>query len=125
MLYIDENGKQIENPDLSLGYLVDAQWTDHPAQEQQGHYEYANTAMGGRVQTFVIDQPASAAWREVTAQKYILYTEDELKLTGKADYGKRLDAIEDAAYGERVAELEEQNTMLTECVLEMSEMLYA
>lgn len=106
MVYIGEDGKQIENPDLSLGYLVDAEWTDHPAQEQQGHYEYANTAMGGRVQAFVIDQPASAAWREVTVQKYVLYTKEELELAKKADYAKRLDALEDADYGKRIDALE-------------------
>lgn len=94
MVYIDETGKQIENPDLSLGYLVDAEWTDHPAQKQQGHYEYAETGTGGRVQTYVIDRPAKAAWREVTVRKYIPYSADELEAQRKADYAKRLDALE-------------------------------
>lgn len=89
MVYIDETGVQIENPDLSIGYLVDAEWLDHPAQEQKGHYEYENG-----IQTFVVDQPAASAWSEVTVQRYVLYTEEELDAMGNSYYAERLDALE-------------------------------
>ena len=92
MVYVDENGVQIENPDLSLGYLVDAEFVDHPAQAQEGHYEYDNG-----VQTFVVDQPAAAAWREVTAQRYVLYTQEELDAMHSSDtINERLAALEAA-----------------------------
>lgn len=100
MVYVDETGKQIENPDLSLGCLVDAEWIDHPAQEQEGHYEYAKG-----VQTFVVDKPAASAWREVTVQRYVPYTEAELKALAKADYANRLEVLE--------AEMQEQRGALT------------
>ena len=94
MVYVDESGNQIENPDLSLGYLVDAEWVDHPAQVQEGHYKYVETETGGKVQTFVVDKPAASAWREVTVQRYVLYTEAELEAIAREDYSARLDVLE-------------------------------
>ena len=41
MIYIDENGNNIDNYDLTIGYLVDHEWVDHPAVAQSGHYEKA------------------------------------------------------------------------------------
>ena len=96
MVYIDENNNQIDNYDLTLGYLVDHEWIDHPAVTQSGHYEYK-----GNVQTFVVDVPATPAWREVTTQKYILYTEAELADMSKIDYATILENLE-VADGEQV-----------------------
>lgn len=109
MVYVDETGVELESVDLTLGYLVDDQWVDHPAQAQQGHYEYTDTQDGGVVQNFVVDVPASPAWREVTVRKYILYTQDELNALQKSDYAKRLDALEDSAsvYGASLAAIQE------------------
>jgi hypothetical protein len=150
MIYIDENGNQIESYDLTLGYLVDHEWIDHPAVAQSGHYEY-----GDGVQAFVVDVPAESSWREVTIQKYILYTESELEYIAQHNYVARLGALEAADIDQentnelqtvRIATQEEKiieqeaeivglksaleyaqaaNDMLTECVLEMSAVVYA
>lgn len=137
MVYVDENGKILDSVDLTLGYLVDEEWEDHPQQQQEGHYEYEDNEAGCRTMTFVVDKEAKSAWREVTVQKYVLYTEDELVLVQKADYGKRLDeiedgnyanrlvALEDAGYAEQISELKDDNTFLAQCLLEMSELVYA
>jgi len=90
MIYIDENGNQIEQYDLSLGYLIDHEWIDHPEVAQSGHYEYNED----NVQTFVVDVPAKAPWHEVTVKRYVLYTQDELAYKAKLDYVKRLDTLE-------------------------------
>ena len=150
MIYIDENNNQINDYDLALGHLVDHEWIDHPAVVQSGHYEYKDN-----VQTFVIDVPATPAWREVTKQKYVLYTEAELAHIAKLDYATRLENLE-VADNEQVetnntqtvqistqeekiieqaeeintlktalADAEMTNEMLMECVLEMSEVVYA
>ena len=109
MVYIDENGVQIENPDLSHGHLVDAEWVDHPAKAQKGHYEYKNG-----VQTFVVDAPPVAAYREVTVKRYVQYTEAELAAMAKADYANRLEALEaaGAALESAGAEQEKTNNLL-------------
>ena len=73
MVYVDKNGQRIDNVDLSAGYLVDYKWVDHPAQEQEGHYEYSRNIYGGVTQTYVVDKPARGAWREVTEQMFIGY----------------------------------------------------
>ena len=87
MKIIDENSAAIENPDLTLGYLVDdTEEITHPAVEgveEQWHWEtvteYPN---GGRDVRKVIDVPgvpAQAAWTEqVPVQRYIRYTAEEL-----------------------------------------------
>ena len=150
MIYIDENNNQINDYDLTLGYLVDHEWIDHPAVAQSGHYEYQDN-----VQTFIVDVQATPAWREVTTQRFVLYTEAELAHMAKLDYATRLENLEVAdneqietnntqavqiiAQEEKIieqaeeintlktalAETEATNAMLTECVLEMSEVVYA
>ena len=87
MKIIDENGAAIENPDLTLGYLVDdTEEITHPAVEgveEQWHWEtvteYPN---GGRDVQKIIDRPgvqAQEEWVEkVPIQKYIRYTAEEL-----------------------------------------------
>ncbi len=87
MKIIDENSAAIENPDLTLGYLVDdTEPVEHPAVEgveEVSHYETVTEYPGGgRDVRKVIDVPgvpAQAAWTEqVPIQKYIRYTAEEL-----------------------------------------------
>ena len=87
MKILDETGAVVENPDLTLGYLVDdTEPVEHPAVEgveEVSHYEtVAEYSNGGRDVRKVIDVPgvpAQAAWTEqVPVQRYIRYTEEEL-----------------------------------------------
>ena len=87
MKIIDENSAAIENPDLTLGYLVDdTEPVEHPAVEgveEVSHYETVTEYPGGgRDVRKVIDVPgvpAQAAWTEqVPVQRYIRYTAEEL-----------------------------------------------
>ena len=87
MKIIDETGAVIENPDLTLGYLVDdSEPLEHPAVEgveEVSHYEtVAEYPNGGRDVRKVIDTPgvaAKAAWIEqVPIQRYARYTAEEM-----------------------------------------------
>ena len=87
MKILDETGAVVENPDLTLGYLVGGtEPVEHPAVEgveEVSHYEtVAEYPNGGRDVRKVIDVPgvpAQAAWTEqVPIQKYIRYTAEEL-----------------------------------------------
>ena len=87
MKIIDETGAVVENPDLTLGYLVDdTEPVEHPAVEgveEVSHYEtVAEYPNGGRDVRKVIDVPgvpAQAAWTEqMPVQRYIRYTAEEL-----------------------------------------------
>ena len=118
--------ERIENPDLTLGYLTPSTRTEHheavPGTQEKWHYEtvreYPN---GGKDVTKVIDVPGAAAqeaWdEEIPIQIYIPYTQEEL------------DAMEEErnkpTQEERIAMLEEQNAFLTECLLEISTIIYA
>lgn len=87
MKIIDETGAVVENPDLTLGYLVGGtEPVEHPAVEgveEQWHWEtvteYPN---GGRDVQKIIDRPgvqAQEEWVEqVPIQKYVRYTAEEL-----------------------------------------------
>ena len=113
MKIIDKNGAAIENPDLTLGYLVDdTEPVEHPAVEgveEVSHYEtVAEYPSGGRDVRKVIDMPgvpAQAAWTEqVPVQRYIRYTAEELaaqekerqKQEAKDKLPERVDALETA-----------------------------
>ena len=87
MKILDETGAVVENPDLTLGYLVDdTEPVEHPAVEgveEVSHYEtVAEYSNGGRDVRKVIDVPgvpAQAAWTEqMPVQRYIRYTAEEL-----------------------------------------------
>lgn len=127
MRILDENNVEITAPDLTLGHLVEEELflAHHPAVEEvpeQWHYETIKEYPGGgRDVVKVIDVvgvEAKEAWDEYeTIQRYILYTDEELK---EIENKKNQPNME-----ERIAELEAQNEMLLQCVLEMSETVYA
>lgn len=137
MKIIDENGTAIETPDLTLGYLVDeTEPVEHPAVEgveEVSHYEtvteYPN---GGRDVRKVIDVPgvpAQAAWTEqMPVQRYIRYTAEEL--AAQEEERKKQEAKDKlpdtvAALQEDNKTLKEENAMLKQCLMEMSEIVYA
>ena len=88
MRILDLNGMELENPDLSLGYLQEEKIliVHHEAVEaveEQWHYEtVAEYPNGGKDVAKVIDAPgveAKDAWDEYeTIQRYVPYTEEEL-----------------------------------------------
>ena len=130
MKILDETGAVVENPDLTLGYLTDdTQPLEHPAQEAVAevvHYEtVAEYPGGGRDVRKVIDVPgvpAQAAWTEqVPVQRYIRYTEEEL--AAREEARKKQEAKDKLP--ETVAALQEDNKMLKQCLMEMSEIVYA
>lgn len=137
MKIIDENGAVIETPDLTLGYLVDeTEPMEHPAVEgvdEVSHYEtVAEYPNGGRDVRKVIDVPgvpAQAAWTEqIPVQRYIRYTSEELAAQEEAR--KKQEAKDKlpetvAALQEDNKTLKEDNAMLKQCLMEMSEIVYA
>ena len=113
MKIIDESGGAIENPDLTLGYLVDdTEPVEHPAVEgveEVSHYEtVAEYPNGGKDVQRVVDVPgvpAQAAWTEqMPVQRYIRYTDEELaaqeearkKAEARKKLPERVDALEAA-----------------------------
>lgn len=137
MKIIDENGAAIETPDLTLGYLVDdTEPVEHPSVEgvdEVSHYEtVAEYPNGGRDVRKVIDVPgvpAQAAWTEqMPVQRYIRYTSEELAAQEEAR--KKQEANDKlpetvAALQEDNKTLKEENAMLKQCLMEMSEIVYA
>ena len=130
MKIIDENGAVLENPDLTLGYLTTStEEVTHPAVEgveEVNHYEtVAEYPNGGRDVRKVIDVPgvpAQAAWTEqVPVQRYIRYTAEELAAQEQA----KKDAEEREQLPKTVKALQKENEMLKQCLLEMSEIVYA
>lgn len=103
MVYIDETGAVLDSVDLKTGYLVDEEWIDHPEVEEVGHYEYEeigrreyeDETVVSHLQRYVVDVPYSPAYREVTVQRYIPYTQEELEILGREEgYGVRINALE-------------------------------
>ena len=137
MKILDETGAVVENPDLTLGYLTTStEEVTHPAVEgveEVSHYETVTEYPGGgRDVRKVIDVPgvpAQAAWTEqVPVQRYIRYTEEELAAREEARkkaeaWGKLPETV--AALQEDNKTLKEENAMLKQCLMEMSEIVYA
>lgn len=130
MKIIDETGAVIESPDLTLGYLISGtEPVEHPAVAavpETSHYEtVAEYPNGGRDVRRVIDVPGvpgREAWTEqVPIQKYIRYTAEEL--AAQEEERKKQEAREKLP--ETVEALQKENEMLKQCLLEMSETVYA
>lgn len=141
MKIIDENGLVVENPDLTAGYLAaDTEAVEHPAQdavEELSHYEtVAEYPNGGKDVRKVIDRaavPAAPAWTEqLPIQRYIRYTAEELARREREQQEARqqqeaLDKLPQTleALQEDNKTLKKENEMLKQCLLEMSEIVYA
>lgn len=141
MKIIDENGSVVENPDLTAGYLAaDTEAVEHPAQdavEELSHYEtVAEYPNGGKDVRKVIDRaavPAAPAWTEqLPIQRYIRYTAEELAQREKEQQEARqqqeaLDKLPQTleALQEDNKTLKKENEMFKQCLLEMSEIVYA
>lgn len=121
----DELGNLLEEYDLDLGYMKPSTRTIHhdaiEGVEEQWHWEViAEYPNGGKDVQKAIDVAgveAKDAWdEEIPIYIYILYTEEEL---AAIEAEKNKPTLE-----EQVAEQQAQIDMLTECLLEMSEMVY-
>ncbi len=131
MKIIDENGVELtEAPDLTLGRLVDdVEIVHHDAiagVQQVSHYvPIEHLANGSTIVEEVIDVPGvepKPAWDEtVPIQRYIKYTQDELDEQARQQEHE----IKMAQMPETVAALQKENEMLKQCLLEMSETVYA
>lgn len=131
MKIIDENGVELtEAPDLTLGRLVDdVEIVHHDAiagVQQVSHYvPIEHLANGSTIVEEVIDVPGvepKPAWDEtVPIQRYIKYTQDELdEQARQQEHETKM-----AQMPETVAALQKENEMLRQCLLEMSETVYA
>ena len=133
MKIIDSNGNSIENPDLTKGYLKQETQTIHhdavAGVEEVSHYEYKTYPNGGRDRWKVVDVPGvdpQPAWdEEVPVQRYISYTAKELAVQEKArkEAQQRQEALDKLP--ETLEALKNENEMLKQCLLEMSETVYA
>lgn len=129
MKIIDSNGVEIANPDLTLGYLKPETQTIHhdavEGVEEVSHYEYKTYPNGGRDRWKVVDVPSvegKEAWdEEVTVQRYIIYTPEELEAQEKEQ--QRQEALNKLP--QTLESLQKENEMLRQCLLEMSETVYA
>lgn len=131
MKIIDENGIELTGePDLTLGRLVDdAEIVHHDAiagVQQVIHYvPIEHLANGSTIVEEVIDVPGvepKPAWDEtVPIQRYIKYTQDELdEQARQQEHETKM-----AQLPETLEALKNENEMLKQCLLEMSETVYA
>lgn len=131
MKIIDETGVELtEAPDLSLGRLIDdVEIVHHEAiagVKQGSHFvPIEHLANGSTIVEEVIDVPGvdpQPAWEEtVPIQRYIRYTEDELaERRAKEEHEAKM-----AQMPETLDALKNENEMLKQCLLEMSETVYA
>lgn len=135
MKIIDETGVELtEAPDLSLGRLIDdVEIVHHEAiagVKQVSHFvPIEHLANGSTIVEEVIDVPGvdpQPAWEEtVPIQRYIRYTVEELAAQEKArkEAQQRQEALDKLP--ETLAALKNENEMLKQCLLEMSETVYA
>lgn len=131
MKIVDENGVELtEAPDLTLGRLVDdVEIVHHDAiagVQQVSHYvPIEHLANGSTIVEEVIDVPGvepKPAWDEtVPIQRYIKYTQDELdEQARQQEHETKM-----AQLPETLEALKNENEMLKQCLLEMSETVYA
>ena len=131
MKIIDETGVELtEAPDLSLGrHIDDVEIVHHEAiagVKQVSHFvPIEHLANGSTSVEEVIDVPGvdpQPAWEEtVPIQRYIRYTEDELaERRAKEEHEAKM-----AQMPETLDALKNENEMLKQCLLEMSETVYA
>lgn len=131
MKIIDENGVELTGePDLTLGRLVDdVEIVHHDAiagVQQVSHYvPIEHLANGSTIVEEIIDVPGvepKPAWDEtVPIQRYIKYTQDELdELARQQEHETKM-----AQMPETLEALKNENEMLKQCLLEMSETVYA
>lgn len=121
-----ESMERIENPDLTLGYLKTGTRTEHheavDGVTEVWHYEtVAEYPNGGKDIRKVVVVPGVAAQdafdEDIPIQIYVPYTQEELD---------RMDAERNKpTTEERIQQLEAKNETLLECLLEMSEIVYA
>lgn len=134
MKIIDENGAVVESPDLTLGYLTTStEEITHPAVEgveEQWHWEtvteYPN---GGKDVQKIVDRsgvPAQEEWVEqVPIQKYIRYTAEELAQREKEQQEAQQRHAALDKLPQTLEALQKENKMLKQCLMEMSEIVYA
>lgn len=140
MKIIDSNGAEIANPDLTKGYLKQETQTIHhdavAGVEEVSHYEYKTYPNGGRDRWKVVDVPGveeKEAWdEEVTVQRYTLYTPEELEAQEKErqEEQQRQEALDKLpqtleSLQKENETLKKENEMFRQCLLEMSETVYA
>lgn len=134
MVYIDENGSVLESVDLSKGRLEDAEYVDHPEVEEVGHYEYVDLEGGGQLQKYIVDIPHKSAYREVTVQRYIRYTEEELAIFARESYEGRINTLEQAIVNQadtndllaaQVMAVSDRGDFIEDCIAEMAGVIYA
>ena len=119
MIY-DTNGIPLQTePDLTKGWLRDETRTIHheavQGVKEVGHYEtvfeYDN---GGKDVVWVVDTPGVEArdeWYETqVCQVYVPYTQEELNKINQPS---------------EIEQLQQKIDMLTDCIMEMSELVYA
>lgn len=135
MKIIDETGVELtEAPDLSLGRLIDdVEIVHHEAiagVKQVSHFvPIEHLANGSTIVEEVIDVPGvdpQPAWEEtVPIQRYIRYTAEELAAQEKArkEAQQRQEMLDKLP--ETLTALKNENEMLKQCLLEMSETVYA
>ena len=146
MKIIDSNGVEIASPDLTKGYLKQETQTVHhdavAGVEEVSHYETETLPDGtpavyydadgrekGRDVRKVVDVPGvdpQPAWdEEVPVMRYIRYTDEELAAQEKArkEAQQRQEALDKLP--ETLEALKNENEMLKQCLLEMSETVYA
>lgn len=124
MRIIDENGVEIEKPDLEKGYLVTSKvFVKHheatAGKAEKGHYETIKEyPSGGKEVEWVVDEPAVApteAWDEYEDVKvYKLYTEEELKK--REDSAKSVEKLT-----QELTEVKASSTVTEEALLELTE----
>lgn len=131
MKIVDENGVELTvEPDLTLGRMVDdVEIVHHDAiagVQQVSHYvPIEHLANGSTIVEEVIDVPGvdpQPAWDEtVPIQRYIKYTQDELdEQARQQEHETKM-----AQMPETLEALKNENEMLKQCLLEMSETVYA